>query len=191
MFTKILRVTVLVGVLAGLMSGCLSVEKKVYSFKIKPDGSGEGDIKFVNIVSMEDNDKDVSFKDFAELVTDYLQGTKFEDDFPAMRVTDKQLYVENGVLVGEVKFTFGTADSIGFFRPGKKDCAPLMYFVKTTSSQETVVESNGQVVTDVSDSPFLLWDSGAKECTFTTTLMSDTSGAHNLAAEYNNWKGKK
>ena len=106
-------------------------------------------------------------------------------------MTGKKLYEENGVLVGEVKFTFSSADSVGFFRVGKDACAQWMYFVKTKNGQETVTESNGSVVTDVADSPFLLWNSGTQEFTFKSTLMTDTAGARNLAPLHKNWKGKK
>jgi hypothetical protein len=170
------------------ITGCLSVEKKEYRFKINADGSGEGMIRFVNIVSQDDNSKDVSFKDYAELVTDYLEGTKFEDDFPNMKVISKKLVEESGMLVGEVSFTFSAADSVGFFRYSNKDCAPLMYFLKNTNQTETVMETNGKVITGVTEPPFIIWDSGAKECTFKTKLIEDTTGTRNLVGLYHNWK---
>ena len=63
---------------AVLLGGCLGVEKKEYRFTLNPDGSGSGVIRYVNVVSIDDNSgteeaKDVSFKDFAELVSDYLE----------------------------------------------------------------------------------------------------------------------
>ena len=43
------------------LTGCLSTESKEYRFKVKPDGSGEGTITFNNIVSQDDDERDVSF----------------------------------------------------------------------------------------------------------------------------------
>ncbi len=60
------------------LTGCLSTEYKEYIFEINSDGSGEGEIIFYNLVSVEDDEKDVSFKDFGELVSDYIEGTNFE-----------------------------------------------------------------------------------------------------------------
>lgn len=54
------------------LTGCLSTEYKECIFEIKSDGSGEGEIIFYNLVSVEDDEKDVSFKDFGKLVSDYI-----------------------------------------------------------------------------------------------------------------------
>ena len=79
------------------LTGCLSTEYKEYTFKINSDGSGEGEILFYNIVSVEDDGKDVSFKDFGELVTDYIEGTNFENDNPNYQVTNKELFEKDSV----------------------------------------------------------------------------------------------
>jgi hypothetical protein len=189
---KVSRLAFLLAVLAGivLLSGCISVEKKEYRFKLNADGTGTGTIRFVNIVSSDDNGKDVSFKDFAELVTDYLEGTKFEDDYPAFHVTGKKLVEENGQLVGEVNFTFASFDSAGFFRSAKCDCCPTLYFVNTDKGQETVTESSGQIITDVASAPFIEWTPKSGDLTISTTLMDDTSNTHSMIAHYRQWAKK-
>lgn len=68
---------VVVLLLSLFLSGCLTTENKFYSFKINSDGSGSGSIIFENVVSQEDEEKDVSFKDFGELIDDYVKGTVF------------------------------------------------------------------------------------------------------------------
>jgi hypothetical protein len=183
----------LIVALAGALfvSGCIQVEKKEYRFKLKEDGSGEGTIRFVNIVSTDDNSQDVSFKDYAELVTDYMQGTKLDDDMPKLHLTGKKLIEENGVLVGEVTFTFGSLDSAGLYRASDCKCCPLLYFVKTSNGSETVTETNGKIVDGVAESPFLTWDSGTTELTFKTSCMQDTAGARSLLPHYRTWKDKK
>jgi len=186
----------LVVALAGalLIAGCIQVEKKEYRYTLKTNGTGAGTIRFVNIVSQEDNDKDVSFKDYAELVTDYMDGTKFEDENPALKVTGKKLYEEKGVLVGEFNFTFASLDSVGFFRAAGCACCPVLHFAKSSSSTgggETIASSNGQMVEGVTDAPFIKWDSGIKEFSYTTTLGVDTSKVHSLLPHYKKWKDKK
>jgi hypothetical protein len=189
---RTLSVLILVALAAALaLSGCIQVEKKEYRFKLKDDGTGEGTIRFVNIVSTDDNSKDVSFKDYAELVTDYLEGTKLSDDMPNIHITGKKLLEEDGKLVGEVNFTFGSPDSAGFYRAADCKCCPMIYFVKTSNGSETIVESNGKTVEGVAESPFLTWESGTRELTFKTLCMQDTSGARSLVPHYRMWKEKK
>lgn len=192
---KIIAVTLLAAV-AFLFSGCLGMEKKEYHFTLNADGSGNGVIRYVNLVSIDDNSgteeaKDVSFKDFAELVSDYLEGAKFEDDHPYLKVTGKRLLEENGVLVSEVTFTFSSLDSVGFFRRAGCDCCPVLYFNKAETGDETVTETNGRLVEGVASSPFIEWEGSAREFTFKTTALSDLSGTRSMVEYYRTWKVKK
>ena len=187
---------IMLAAVAFLLSGCLGVEKKEYRFTLNPDGSGSGVIRYVNIVSNDDNSgtdeaKNVSFKDFAELVSDYLEGSKFEDDHPYLKVTGKRLLEENGVLVGEVTFTFTSLDSAGFFRRPQCDCCPVLYFNKTEAGEETVSETNGRLVEGVASSPFIEWEGSAREFTFKATALSDLSGTRSMVDYYRTWKAKK
>ena len=190
---KLSHLLILASILVGLvlMTGCITVEKKEYRFKLNADGTGDGTIRYVNILSSDDNGKDVSFKDFAELVTDYLQGMKFEDDYPAFHVTGKKLLEENGLLIGEVAFTFASFDSVGFLHHAKCDCCPVQYFINTDKGKETVTESNGSVVTTVAPSPFIEWEPKIHDLTLKTTLMDDTTGARSMISYYRSWKEKK
>lgn len=172
-------------------TGCLNVEKKEYWFKIKADGSGEGIIRYVNIVSSDEDDQDVSFKDYATLVTDYVDGTKFEDEHPGLKVAEKKLYEKDGVLCGEFKFTFPSLDSAGFFWQKDCDCCPVLHFVKTDMGSENVIETNGKLIEDIASSAFVAWEPGTREFSFTTSVMSDTSGARGLVGHYRAWKDKK
>jgi hypothetical protein len=174
-----------------LLSGCIQIEKKEYRFTIKPDGSGQGMVRYINIVSTDEDGKDVSFKDYATLITDYLNGTKIDEDLPKLHITGKKLLEENNQLVAEIEFTFGTLDSAGFFGKADCKCCPMIYFVKTSNGTETVTESNGQLVEGVADSPFLTWPSDTKDFTFKTTCLQDTAGARSLLAHYRTWKDKK
>ncbi|MCX6600356.1 MAG: hypothetical protein NT025_02190 [bacterium] len=187
---------IMLAAVAFLLGGCLGVEKKEYHFTVNPDGSGSGVIRYVNLVSNDDNSgtdeaKNVSFKDFAELVSDYLEGTKFEEDHPYLKVTSKRLLEESGALVGEVTFTFASLDSVGFFRRAQCDCCPVLYFNKTETGDETVTETNGRLVEGVASSPFIEWEGNAREFVFKTTALSDLSGTRSMVEYYRTWKAKK
>ena len=53
--------------LALLISGCLTVEKKEYTFEFTGKNSGTLTIKYINIMSSMDDEEDVSEDDFDEL----------------------------------------------------------------------------------------------------------------------------
>ena len=186
-FSLILRLSMM-ALTAVSLSGCIGAEYKEYRFRVKADGSGEGTVRFVNIVSQDEEERDVSFKDFATLVTDHLEGTSFENDHPGYRVTGKRLLEENGMLVGEVTFTFASLDSVGFLTIPDCACAPVIYL--TGSSQETFVESNGRTAGSEQTS-FVMWDAGTSEIYMKTSLMSDVSGMRTLLPHFHDWKAKK
>jgi hypothetical protein len=191
-----IAIIVSLAVLSLALSGCLGFEKKQYRYTLNPDGSGSGVIRFINIVSIDENSgtedaKDVSFKDFATLVSDHLEGTEFENGHPGLVVTEKKLYEENGALVAEVKFTFTSFDSIGFFRKPKCDCCPILYFNTSGENDEKIAETNGKLVEGVASSPFIEWDGGVREFTFQTTALNDLSGTRPLIDYYRTWKAKK
>jgi hypothetical protein len=172
-----------------IFSSCLTSEFKEYRFKINPDGSGSGKIKYTNIMSQDDDGENVSFKDFDELITEWIEGTSFEDENPYLNVTDKRLFEENGVLCGEVTFTFNSIDSIGFLRIKDCACAPLMYYLGALS--ETFVNSNGAYLGEKTDMPFIQWDGNTKDIYFKTQVQEDTEDCRSLLALYNLWKDEQ
>ncbi|MBI5060177.1 hypothetical protein HZB60_10405 [candidate division KSB1 bacterium] len=169
-----------------LASGCIVAEKKEYRFKVSADGSGTGSIRFINLLSSDDDDKDVSFKDFAELVTDYVEGTKWEDENAAFRVTEKKLYEEGGVLVGEIKFTFSSWDSAGFMRAANCDCCPVLYYLDTGS--ETFESSNGNYLGESGKLPLISFDGKATEFSVATVMSNSIDDTHPLLPHYHSWK---
>lgn len=169
-----------------IMNGCLTVQEKEYNFQINADGSGKGTIKFVNIVSEEDEEKDVSFKDFGELIDSYIEGDQFEQENPYYNVTEKKIYEENGVLMGEVTFTFDDADSIGFYKDETCNCAPYIYYLGSLS--ETFAETNGTYLGETNDFPLITWTPDTKKFYFKTIVKEDMSDAHSLLPLYKTWK---
>lgn len=68
-----------------LLSGCLSAQRKSYKITMTGRQSGTCTLTLHNIVSTKDDGRDVSLKDFAELVTDYVEGDKIEADLIGCR----------------------------------------------------------------------------------------------------------
>lgn len=169
-----------------MLTGCLTSEYKEYRYTINSDGTGYGSIKYINIVSEEDEEKDVSFKDFGELISDYVEGEQFETDNPNLMVTDKKLYEENGQLCGKIDFTFGNYKDLGFFSIEDCECSPLMYYFGSLS--ETYMESNGNEFGDVATIPILYWNKSASEVYFKTIVKEDMTDAHSLLELYKVWE---
>ena len=176
---------VLIAGLLLLIQGCLSVETKEYYYEINPDGSGTGKITYYNIVSEEDDEANVSFSDFGELIDDYLLGGTFESENPSLTVITKDLFERDGVLVGEVEFTFENADSIGFWRDPSCSCSGYNYYLGSLS--ETFISANGTYLGENRELPIISWDSDATQFQFTTRVKDDMSDAHNLLPLYNTW----
>ena len=171
------------------LTGCLSTEYKEYIFKINPDGSGDGEIIFYNLVSVEDDEKDDSFKDFGELVSDYIEGANFEDDNPNYQVTNKELFEMDSMLVGRVEFAFTNINDIGFYKSDDCDCSPLMYYMGDFG--ETYAESNGNYLGEEKDFPVIIWQSDANEIYIKTVVQEDLTGTHSLLKLYHTWKDSK
>ena len=171
------------------LNGCLSTEYKEYIFEINSDDSGEGEIIFYNLVSVEDDEKDDSFKDFGELVSDYIEGANFEDDNPNYQVINKKLFEKDSILVGRVEFTFTNYRDIGFFKSEECDCSPLMYFMGDFG--ETYSESNGSYLGEEKDFPVIIWQSDANEIYIKTVVQEDLTGTHSFLKLYHTWKDGK
>ena len=168
------------------LTGCLSTEYKEYIFRINSDGSGDGEIIFYNLVSVEDDEKDDSIKDFGELISDYIEGTNFEDDNPNYQVTNKELFEIDSILAGRVEFNFNNFRNIGFYKSEDCDCSPLMYFLGDFG--ETYSESNGNYLGEGNDFPVIIWPSDADEIYIKNSVQDDLTGTHSLLNLYNTWK---
>ena len=183
---RILTLLLMLICLVVMINGCLTSQYKEYHFKLNKDGSGSGTIKFVNLLSQEDNGEDVSDADFTELVDNYLNGTSFEDDNPHMKVSNKKLYQADSMLIGEVTFTFDNLDSIGFYRYTDCKCCPTMFYLGSLS--ETLMESNGTYLGENRELPILIWDPEVDEFSFKTMVTEDISECHSLLPMYETWK---
>jgi len=187
-FLKLCKLIVFWLVLINL-TGCLSVEYKEYIFNINSDGSGDGEILFYNIVSIEEDEKDVSIKDFGELVSNYIEGENFEDDNPNYQVTIKELFEKDSILTGRVEFAFTNFRDIGFFKSEDCDCSPLMYYMGDFG--EAYSESNGNYLGEEKNFPVIIWQLEADEIYIKTIMQEDLAGTHSLLKLYHTWKDSK
>ena len=169
---------------AVLMTGCLTVEKKEYSFQLKDNNSGSLTIKFINIMSMKDDALDVSQNDFEELVTNYIEGTEIEMDYEKAIVRSKRLFEENGVLCGEIIIDFNDLASVGLYQYDSK--SPLMFNVGSFLDSETYLNSNGEFGGEVM--PVVFWPKSLKTLTLSTYITDPDESTVPLLTEYKEWK---
>ena len=187
MFLKVAVKILLLAALCFILSSCLNTEFKQYSFKINADGSGTGTIKFINIVSEEDEEQNVSTTDFDTLINNYINGTTFEEANPNFNVISKELFVENGVLNGQVEFTFKDFQDIGFYHYQRSEYAPIMFYLGALS--EIFLETDGEYIggDEESEIPMIVWTPGTTEFTFKTAVKDEMSNANSLLDLYNLW----
>lgn len=165
------------------LSGCLTVERKSYKITMTGPTSGSCTITYHNIVSTKDEGRDVSFKEFAELVTDYLEGTKPEDEMPGARNVHKRLYANGDQLNAELTFEFDSLSTLKMYKYDDK--APLMMYTSSMNS-ETYSESNGTFGGE--SMPVVFWASNSKLLTVTNTVTTIDTTHVSLLPHYEAWK---
>lgn len=180
---NLLAIATLICMCVFLLDGCLTVERKSYKITMTGPTSGSCTITYHNIVSTKDDGRDISFKEFAELITDYVEGTKPEDDMPGARNIRKRLYADGEVLNGELTFDF---DSLSTLKMYKYDASSPLMFYPGGMSSETFEESNGTHGGEAM--PIVFWPSNAKQLTVTNTVTKIDSTHVSLLPHYQAWK---
>lgn len=170
-----------------IFAGCLGVEKKEYTIHLNNGQSGTAAIKYINIFSTDDNEKDVSFKDFGELVSDYLQGDKIEKDFPGIHDVKKRLFIENNTVCGEISFAFDSLSHVKLFR---YEDGPYMFYINSGSSpSEKLDATNGKFGGETM--PVIFWSKNMKELSFKTLVTEDLTGKRSLVKLYKMWQSSQ
>jgi len=177
------RACLFISLLSIIGSGCLTVEGKEYHIKVKTDHSGEATIKFVNILSEADDTTDISNDDFQQLIELYLNGNQLESENPGFHNVKKRLYEENGVLVGEITFTFDSLATVRLYQFDKE--SPYMYFVGSPLSSEQLVETNGTFARDWM--PVVFWPKETTELYVKTRVISEVAHHRGLLSHYKEW----
>lgn len=151
------------------LSGCLTCEKKQYTFQFTGKDTGKLTIKYINILSTMDDTIDVSEEDFASLMTDYMEGSEIENEFPEATLVDKRLFEENGVLCGEIVLEFSSLTACHLYQ--HKGKGPIMYCLGCYSiDSEYYGSSNGEYGNDIM--PVVFWEDGLKTLSLTTDVTT-------------------
>jgi hypothetical protein len=175
-----------VAFLAFLISSCLTVEKKNYKFEITGNNSGKLTITYVNIFSQMDDSTDVSEQDFEELINDYINGDKIEENFPLASNIKKRLYEENGKLNGEVTMEFSSLEAVRLFQLNKK--SPICFNVGQTIDSESFISTNG-TYGNKDYMNVIFWNPKTKVLELTTSVNEFyEDDCVSLIKQYRRWK---
>lgn len=171
-----------------LITGCLTVETKEYTFKIKKDRSGSGSIKYINIMSDNKDSAGVAESDYDDLLSTYLHGNKLEEDMPGLKNVKKKLFEEDNHLCGEITFEFDDITKLKFYK--YKEDGPWCYYINpspfsTFSGSEAYFSSNGTWGGE--NIPVIFWDGNVKVFEFKTTM---TAPGKNTVSLLDFWKKK-
>lgn len=178
-----LAICTLLCTLTLVLSGCLTVERKSYKITMTGPHSGSCMITYHNIVSTKEDGRDVSFKEFAELVTDYLEGKKPEDEMPGARNVQKRVYADGNVLNAELTFEFDSLSTLKMYKYDHK--APYMMALNSMNS-ETFESSNGTHGGEAM--PMVFWPSNATSLTLTNKVTIIDTSHLSLLPQFEAWK---
>jgi len=166
--------------------GCLSVETKEYTFKLKNGNSGEGKVKYINIMRSDDSLGTIE-SDYNDLVDSYLNGNKPEDELLGVKNVKKRMFEEDNKLCGEMTFEFDDITKLKFFNYNNVTWA---YYISAGafgmfSGSETFFSSNGTFAGDLF--PVVFWDGDQKKFELKTALTQPSEKTKSLL---DTWKQK-
>ena len=174
--TKILFFSALFAI---ILTSCLTVEKKEYTFRFTGKNSGTLSIKYYNIISVKNDTIDESEKDFQDLVSNFLNGDEIEKSYPNAMNIRKRIFEENGALCGEVTMDFETLASVKLYRHDDK--GPYMLMI-SGPDQEKYANSNGQYGGD--NMPVVFWPESARELKLTCDVTPPDQTTTSLLGQY-------
>lgn len=177
----------LVALLAIVLTSCLTVEKKQYSFEMTGENSGKMTIRYINILSVKDDGNDVSAVDFQELLDKYINGDQIIQDFPGATNITRRLYEDNNQLCGEITLEFAELSSARLYQYDKK--SPIMMCISAAFDSETYVSSNGTYGNDFM--PVVFWPSGTKKLETETSVTAPDETSVSLLEAYRTWNSGK
>lgn len=167
------------------LSGCLTCEKKEYTFELTGNNSGRLTIKYINIMSIMDDTIDVSAEDFESLLNDYYDGEELQNSFPEATVVSRRMFEENGVLCGEVVYEFANLNGAKLYQHQGK--GPVMYCLGCASlDSEYYAESNGEYGGEVM--PIVFWEPGTKKLKLVTDVTYPDETTISLLDHFLQWE---
>lgn len=169
-----------------ILSSCLTVEKKTYTYEFTGKGSGKLTVKYYNIMSIVDSAGVTEVEDFDDLVNNYLNGDKIKSSYPEATNLTQRIFEEDGVLCGEITMDFSNINAARLFQYNSK--SPYTFYVSSLDG-ESYIESNGTHGGDIC--PVVMWPSKLKKLTISTSVSSPSDDSYvSLLKEYIKWKRK-
>jgi len=164
-----------------LLSGCLWVQSAQFRIRVSPNGSGAGMVRYNNICYAPNAITDsISTTDVGDaltsLLSDYLHGHAFEEEYTQAHVTGKRLFRQDSMLVGEVTFTFDSLPAFSFYRyrDAKGEFISQLVHPLFGLYHTAVLQSNAPYTARAEGNAVLVWPAATQEFDFTvgTTLDS-------------------
>jgi hypothetical protein len=174
MWTRLLAVAALLAT----TTGCLTFERTRFSFDFR---QGTGEVRFINVMS--DNEM-APGADWAELVNDYIHGTKLEIDNPTWQIASKRLEANNGALDGVISLSFRALPDVGIFQFDKK--APLLW---CAAQDQMVLSTDGSRTTPIASC--VMWDRKAASGVVEVAAKTPTTTGRSLLPEFEGWDGAR
>lgn len=174
----------LMGLLALVMSSCLTTEKKEYIFKFTGVNSGTLTIKYINLMSTSDDTTDMSKQDFTELIDKYINGDNIKSEYPTATNFRKQLFEVNGQLYAELTMDFNNLESAKLFQLDPN--SPLMLCLTSEKETERYIDSNGKY--GGANMPVVFWGKDQKELHLVTGITKPDQSSRSLVGRYREWK---
>lgn len=155
-------------------TGCLEVDRIVYTFDAK---TLTGEILYVGIHSDSADNVD---EDYKELMDEFVNGNKLESENPGFNIQSKELFEQDGKLVGRVRLGFRNLEKVGIYQHDKK--SPYIY---CDSDDKLVLTTNGTQVQDVLKG-CVVWD--RKVRTFEMALGDSSGVSDDAVSLLDRWK---
>lgn len=183
LFLKILISFILIYLLL-FFSSCLTCEKKEYTIEFIGKGAGKLTIIFYNIMSVRENGRNVTEKDFTELTSDYIEGKKIREFYPKGNLRTCKLYEKDGLLCGKVIIYFEKPEDIKLYQYQGK--GPYMMYLNPMT--EFYHNSNGTYMGN--ELPVIFWEKNLKVLTLTTLIEKPDEETISLIEEFRKWQKK-
>ncbi|MEZ4237662.1 MAG: hypothetical protein R3F59_16245 [Myxococcota bacterium] len=121
--------------LLGILTACPEVGRMTFRFDL---ATGKGELMVEDIGTDDPTKAD---EDFAQVVNEYVLGSKVQDDHPSWRVGAREFVPRDGRLDAKVAFDFARPEDVGLYKYDKK--SPWFW---CGDKDEEVVSTNGTAI---------------------------------------------
>jgi hypothetical protein len=160
-----------------LLGGCPEIGRITYRFDLE---RGAGSLSFEDIGT---DDPASSQADFAQIVNEWVLGSKVQDEHPNWRVGERKIFEKDGRLDGLVLFTFETPGDAGLYKHDRK--SPYLW---CASEGETVISTSGTMVPMYP--ACVVFDRKARTAEVTVTNATGLGTRTSLVSQFRAWDGQ-